>query len=446
MRGRHERRRRHWHWPALVVVTLVGFITLVVPAFVPLASTAAPPTAGSGGPAQQDETDPGVIAAPVAVPHLPAPMPAPLPMPRPVPTDLAAPDVPPGVVGAHDGRLWLDDRPYRFTGVNAYQLATNFSVNVGCGNQVRDLDGLFASLRPDSMVRFWAFQGQGYNKHTRRLDFTALDRVVRAAERHDQRLVFTLGEQAGVCDDGHWKDMAWYQGGYTQVFDDAGRGQAVSYWDWLHLVVDRYKDSPAVGMWEVLNEPQVADCPSPYTGVACYGQAYCPPMQAEALRDFFTTVGQEIKRIDPVHLVSSGTLAHGECGVWEQYFQMVHESPGIDVASVHDYDPAPLTDLVDRHLARARAVNKPVVFGEVGTDAGGSSCLTQTERATAMRDKITKMGGHFEVSGFLLWQWVEQREPEGRSCTLQITPSDPVLDVLREHPLAGRSETKLPPV
>src|SRR4051812_22823351 len=129
---------------------------------------------------------------------------------------------PRGVVGADGASLVLDGKPYRFTGVNAYQIATLWSVNAGCGTQVNDLDAFFAGLRPDSMVRFWAFQQLGYNTRTRSIDFAGIDRVVAAAERAKQRLVFTLGNQSGVCDDEHWRDKAWYGGGYRSPYDDSG--------------------------------------------------------------------------------------------------------------------------------------------------------------------------------------------------------------------------------
>src|ERR671939_1389539 len=68
----------------------------------------------------------------------------------------------PNMVTRQGRQLYLNGAPYRFTGVNAYQLGTYWSVNYGCGGQATDLqlDAFFASLRPNSMVRIWAFQRQ----------------------------------------------------------------------------------------------------------------------------------------------------------------------------------------------------------------------------------------------------------------------------------------------
>src|SRR4051794_20349558 len=87
----------------------------------------------------------------------------------------AAPD--PNVITRSGSTLMLHGHAYRFTGVNAYELGTFWSINAGCGPQLTtaQLDSFFASLRPDSVVRFWAFQAQGVNKSTRRLDYTGLD-------------------------------------------------------------------------------------------------------------------------------------------------------------------------------------------------------------------------------------------------------------------------------
>ena len=61
-----------------------------------------------------------------------------------------------------------------FTGFNAYQLATDWGTNAGCGGMATtaQIDAFFGSLRPNSLVRFWAFQGtMATNVHTGQLDW-----------------------------------------------------------------------------------------------------------------------------------------------------------------------------------------------------------------------------------------------------------------------------------
>ena len=64
-------------------------------------------------------------------------------------------------ITAQGQHLEIGGVPTLFTGFNAYQLATDWGTNAGCGSMAStaQIDAFFASLRPDSLVRFWAFQG-----------------------------------------------------------------------------------------------------------------------------------------------------------------------------------------------------------------------------------------------------------------------------------------------
>ena len=64
-------------------------------------------------------------------------------------------------ITAHGQSLEIGGVPTVFTGFNAYQLATDWGTNAGCGGMATtaQIDAFFASLRPNSLVRFWAFQG-----------------------------------------------------------------------------------------------------------------------------------------------------------------------------------------------------------------------------------------------------------------------------------------------
>ncbi len=88
-------------------------------------------------------------------------------------------------VGASSSGLTLDGQPWWPTGLNAYQLATDWSVNFGCGAMV-DLDAYFSSLPPNSVTRFNAFQALAVNKVSGEMDFGPMDAVFDAAARHNQ--------------------------------------------------------------------------------------------------------------------------------------------------------------------------------------------------------------------------------------------------------------------
>src|SRR6266699_4789071 len=123
-------------------------------------------------------------------------------------------------------------KPYTFTGYNMFQIASLSGHNVGCGSNVNDINSFFATLRPNSIVRFWAWQGSmAINPTTKQLDWAGIDRVLAAAKKYNQKVIVSLGTQSGECDDGQWNDSTWYQGGYKNVYNPSGF-TPLSYWDY----------------------------------------------------------------------------------------------------------------------------------------------------------------------------------------------------------------------
>jgi hypothetical protein len=356
---------------------------------------------------------------------------------------VATAQAPAGAIGVSGGTLMLNGHVYRFTGVNAYEIATDWGTNAGCGGELTDgqLNELFASLPPDSLVRFWAFQGtMATNVTTHQIDWGPLDRVFAAAAAHGQRLIVTLTDQGGTCDGDHWQDQSWYDGGFEQVFNDPattdGRGLTpLSYWDYLQAVVNRYKSSPALGMWEPISEAEASTCPQEYQPLDCSGHQTCPDeaTAAQALRHFFDVVGTEIHALDPDHLVESGLLGGGQCGTSGADYQYVSASPGIDVLSYHDYYGPSAALGGDQwnglavRFAQAHALGKPIIGGEVGIVAGtGGECLGSSARSA---DFQTRLRAQMPAgsSGVLFWNWVPTLT---QPCSYDIGPGDPTLSML----------------
>ena len=321
----------------------------------------------------------------------------------------------PAPITACGASLCVGGTPTRFVGVNAYELATQWGTNAGCGGRVDDLDGFFRSLPPNSLVRFWAFQDMATNYRTRAIDWGPLDRVVAAAARNNQRLVMTLANNWEACD-GYAKDTAWYGQGYRETRVGTDGFARMAYSEWVMMIVRRYRSSSAVGMWEPVNEPEVA-CGS-----------------APVLRRFFDAVGSQIHRLDREHLVSSGTIGGGQCGAQGSEYQDLHASRGIDVASYHDYgaDSQPMPGDQWNGLAvriqQSRALGKPIIVGEVGITASLNTpgCPTQEQRRVLMYRKARAQFAA-GVSAFLPWDWVPAAQP---TCTLDIGPNDPLLSAL----------------
>lgn len=274
------------------------------------------------------------------------------------------------------------------------------------------------------------------NVHTHQLDWGPLNRVFAAAARHDQRLIVTIANQGGTCDNMHWQNPSWYHGGFKDVFNSssntAGTGLTpLSYWSYLKDLVTQYRSSPALGMWEPISEPEASSCPSADEPTNCSGHQTCPSESAAAfaLRYFFDAVGEEIHALDPRHLVESGMLGGGQCGTAGSDYQYVSASPGINVLSYHDYYGAVAmggdqwNGLAVR-FRQAAALKKPIIGGEVGLTAGtAAGCMSDATRNTDFKAKQ-----HAQLaagsSGLLVWNWVPAVTS---TCSYDVAPSDPMM-------------------
>lgn len=322
--------------------------------------------------------------------------------------------------------LYLNGKPYTFTGINAYYIATQWGVNAGCGGMLTnaEMDTFFSLLRPKSVVRFWAFQSQAVNIQTRELDFSPIDRVVEAAERHNIKLIMVIGNEWKDCDV-FKKTESWYQNGYQQVDGN----HLLSYWDYIHRLVPRYAYSTTLAMWELINEPETPND----------ADTSCSPTSSKTLRTFFDIVGGEVHWLDPNHLVSSGVIGNGQCGAQQKAYEYIHKSPGIDVASYHDYGypdkPLP-GDTWNGFLVRInqmKTINKPLYVGESGMLAQDNliGCMNFSDRVIKIK---AKMDAQFTagIVGFLPWNW---SSINGGTCNYDIPPIDPLFDVLNSYPL-----------
>jgi hypothetical protein len=185
-----------------------------------------------------------------------------------------------------------------------------------------------------------------------------------------------------------------------------------------------------VAIWEPINEPY------PST-VRSDGSQYCSSTAPATLRTFFDTVGQQIRSLDPNHLVGSGLIGSGQCGAGGADYETLHQSPGLDVASYHDYghDDSPIPgdqwNGLQRRIDQMARIGKPLIVGEVGITAadGVAGCNTTAVR----RDKLkAKADAQFRagVDAFIPWVWSKTTRT---SCDYDIKPGDLTLALLRGY-------------
>ncbi|MEO3872789.1 RICIN domain-containing protein [Nonomuraea sp. B12E4] len=315
----------------------------------------------------------------------------PLPTRRPLPRrPTASPTPPTGFVYRSGRDLMLDGDPYHFVGFNAFGMT-------GCATNEpwtrAELDAYFEGLPPASMTRTWAFASFGVDE---------LDLIVERAHENKQKLILSLANQGTDCGE-IAKDEAWYQGGYQGA-----------YWAWVDKVVKRYKNSDAIGMWEIINEPGHKT-----TGVT-----------TDMIKQFLDATAKYIKDRDPFHLVESGTMAEFTEGTGNATnFGLLHDGPHIDVGSLHEYDQDHSDQVISRHLAptlsQLHKLEKPIIVGETGIVAGPGCPITTAQRSAMFKKEFD---GYFQsgVSGVMIWTYSPnpRTKPED-ACMHQVRAPDP---------------------
>lgn len=356
---------------------------------------------------------------------LPSETPPPTPEPTPDPTraePTAGPPLPPaiGFVSANGRELRIGGRPWRFTGMNVYNAASDgwCSFAFSDATLAEALDAIGLGGTEQGVIRTWFFQPQAIDKATRSRSWERLDRVLRIAAEKGYRVIPTLTDHWGECGSdapNGVKDLAWYSGGYALT----DPGMLTSYRSWVTEVVGRYRDDPTIVAWQIINEAEVL----PSSG--------CPAdaSMAIVLKDFARDISDLIRSIDPNHLISFGTIGGGQCGAVMTQWQELHDLPNVDLCEVHDYSgagaPAIYGDVwngLQRRIEQCAALDKPIFVGEVGVTAA----VGLEPRAQEFLRKLAHQANS-GIVGHLAWGW---RTTESYA----IQPSDPVLEVLARGP------------
>lgn len=296
-------------------------------------------------------------------------------------------------------RIMRGGQPWWFLGYNSF----TWSSDCGYPKQrmsVEDVEAWFASMRHDGhgAVRLFFFPGWHVDR---------LDAAVASAKRHNIYLILTLDNGIEGCG-AEKKDEAWFA-------DDAARAE---YRTHMTSLLERYRGETAIAWFEYFNEPGFA---------------------GGALRRFYDEMGALAASVDPARLFSSGTIAaYAVDG--EENFRTLNESPGVDVASLHEYD-ADRVESQHGPVARANSAGKPVIVGEFGIYASrsgdgvaldGRTCKTDTEQRmqlfAAKAAAYTVTGGY---AGALAWAWHPGEEHIDMCATANLADDPGVKEVLR---------------
>jgi mannan endo-1,4-beta-mannosidase len=306
----------------------------------------------------------------------------------------AAPASPTNFVSRNGAQLLLGGKAFRFVGINRYDLAGGpqakkcpYAGTVAEMQAYRETVLTDAEAMGVSVVRLWAYQNFAGPTGT---DFTAFDDVVARAKAHHIRLILTLEDQWDYCSlpagaSNFSKTPAWYAGGYKTPY-----GYPLAYDAYVTALVQHFSKEPTVAAWQLMNEAESADPAS--------------------LQQFAATMATLIKKLDPNHLVSVGTLACGQKGTDPANYKILHAEPHIDLLEAHDYGSpqVALPACVAADMQVAKLLNKPFFVGEAGISTSvGPAAL----RGSLLAAKLSA-GATAGMAGYAVWQFAPSR-PDG---------------------------------
>lgn len=223
-----------------------------------------------------------------------------------------------------NGKLVLNGKPFRFFGVNMYELAY-----VDDDVMAKMLNS--AAEQGFNAVRFWAFASMPLEKLRRICELSSTLRL---------KLIPVFADMNEYLQ-GFRVDEEWFKNGFRD-----------RYLKYVEAIVKEFKVSREIMIWEIFNEPVTSDF--------------------KLIYNFAQHVSEKIKELDPLHVVSIGTIG----GVGDKFgnefsrfsysnFKKLYSITSLDAVSLHDYSFSSSVleraDLYYRLKARSRrsfALNK----------------------------------------------------------------------------------------
>lgn len=306
------------------------------------------------------------------------------------------------LVTAQGRELRLGGKPYRFVGVNRYNLLTPAGGTCGVFFSDKELVDWFREMGRIgiSVVRFWLFES------VTKGDLERFERVLELAAENSIKTIPVFEDEWSYCSpvdrkyagaNGR-KNALWYREGYQ-----------IAYKPYVERIVARYARDPRVLMWQLMNEAESAD--------------------SSALSDFSQDMSASVRKFDKNHLISLGTIGNNIDGIDEESYRALHRDPNISLLEYHDYhEPqSSLPDALAERFSDAQFLNKPLFVGEAGIPIDPS--MTSKRRAELLR---AKMEAFFSRGGVGYAIWSGPNVDQTRSASYGFVLSDVLVSVMSE--------------
>ncbi|KIJ55798.1 glycoside hydrolase family 5 protein [Sphaerobolus stellatus SS14] len=318
------------------------------------------------------------------------------------------PNPPKGFVTTKGSNFVLDGKPYAFVGANSYwlPLLTNqkdveatFKEMQGAGIKVLRTWGFnaingseLAGAKVSGLTYYQIWNSSEWVLNDGPQGLQRLDNVINTAEKYGIKVILAFTNN-WVGYGGAELYLNWIAGGGVthDVFYTNSKVIA-SYQRYVQTIVNRYKNSPTIFAWELMNEARcLGDLPS---GPAC--------PRSGLLTRWYKQQSDFIRTLDANHLITTGGEGHffwnKTVGYWlngqfvsdynydgdaGEDFDSELTLENIDFASYHMYPqtwypeldtPARTNfsikswglDWIHQHAAAAQKANKPIILEEFG--------------------------------------------------------------------------------
>ena len=311
------------------------------------------------------------------------------------------------VLSIRDGRFYLDGKAFAEISFNKFDLLWQLYDQLAAGNALDDANAMVQAqdnaLRNMHEMGFrtirifalpWGPRGpESYaNPGKRKLLYAALDKALALCDKHEIRVVWSLGA-GSFTDTKLIRGKGWVYGEEQMrelVANPKSRGRQLLY-QYIDETVARYKSRKAVLMWEISNEVTLA---ADIGRDRVYKGQRMPTLKDVAA--FFDDVAKRIKAADPLRLVNNGG-SHMREHQWHLYqgqgwvrdtfeeqlkcFELLFAEPAVDVIDIHSYPNNKggyvimgedgKETLLDHqgYVAIAARLGKPLMIGELGLQA-----------------------------------------------------------------------------